>query len=275
MNLLKGFRKAADALPVHRLHARQLVYRELHHGEPELRLLAILTDPSRDFLDVGANRGVYSFYALSRFRKVFAVEAHPDMVVGLRRIIKADNEVLPVALSDEVGETTLHIPTRHGRDVFTRSSLQKDANPGFRLRTVTVPTTTIDQLGLREVGVLKIDVEGHESAVLCGGTETLRTVKPTCIVECEERHNAGGVERTFSFFDSINYRGYFLHRGKLRDVGEFDTAALQRSEAAKSLGGNRSPDYVNNFIFVHRDNDEHLTRVHEAFNVVSESARPQ
>jgi len=203
------------------------------------------------------------------------VEAHPDMVAGLRRIITSHNDVLPVALSDAVGETALHIPIRHGRDVFTRCSLQQDANPGFRLRTVTVPTTTIDELRLHEIGVVKIDVEGHESAVLDGATATLQTMRPTCIVECEERHNAGGVARTISFFDSLNYRGYFLHRGKLRDVGDFDTANLQRSEDAKSVGGKRSPDYVNNFIFVHRDNVAHLRRMHHAFNTVSEPARPQ
>lgn len=275
MNPLKSFRRVGDALPVHSLRARQLINRELRDGEPELRLLPILADLNRDFLDVGANRGVYSFYALGRFRKVIAVEAHPGMAAGLRRIIKADNEVLPIALSDDVGETTLHIPTRHGRDVFTRSSLQKDANPGYRLRTVAVPTTTIDHLGLGEIGLLKIDVEGHESAVLHGGTQTLQTAKPTCIVECEERHNAGGVARTFAFFDSIKYRGFFLHRGTLQDLGQFDPSVLQRPEDAKSLGGKRSPDYVNNFIFVHQHNDAHLARISAAFRNVSGSARPR
>lgn len=249
---------------MHSLRARLSAKWELRHGESELKLLSVLRDPHRDFLDIGANQGVYSCCALGHFRKVIAVEAHPDMVAALRRIPKLD-QVLAVALSDEIGEAVLHIPSRRGQDVLTRSSLRQDVNPGFDLRTVTVPTTTIDALELGGVGVIKIDVEGHEQAVLRGGTETLRTSKPTCIVETAERHNAGGVAQTFAFFDSMGYGGFFLHRGRLRDGRDFSIERFQRREEVKTVGGKRSADYVNNFIFVHRDNDSDLTRMTAAF----------
>jgi FkbM family methyltransferase len=246
------------------VRARHRVNRELHTGEPEIRLVPVLADPGMDFLDVGANDGVYSFFALGHFRRVVAVEAHPGLIGGLRRIINQDNQVLAIALSDEVGETTLHVPVRKGRDVSTRSSLQADANPGFALRTVTVPTTTIDHLGLDRLAVIKIDVEGHELSVLRGGTQTLKTSKPVCIVECEERHNAGGVAQAFAFFETLGYRGYFLHRGALHDGTDFDAAILQRAENTKAVGGGRSPDYVNNFVFVHPDNAVGLSRIRQA-----------
>ncbi|CAN7472540.1 FkbM family methyltransferase [Mycolicibacterium frederiksbergense] len=264
MRLLARIQQLAHALPVHSLRARLLVYRELRNGEAELKLVPILADGGKDFLDVGANQGVYAFRAMGHYRKVIAVEAHPGLVAGLRRIIRRDNEVLAVALSDEVGETSLHIPTLRGRDVDTRSSLLPTANPGFDLRTVTVPTTTIDALGLRRIGVIKIDVEGHELAVLRGAAETLRTAKPTCIVETAERHTPGGVAQTFTFFESMGYDGYFLHRGKLRDGTHFAINRFQRPEDRKAVGGRRSADYVNNFIFIHRENDSHLPRIRAA-----------
>ncbi|MCV7278612.1 FkbM family methyltransferase [Mycolicibacterium flavescens] len=244
--------------------ARHRVNRELDSGEPELKLLPLLADPDRDFLDVGANSGVYSFFALGRFRRVIAVEAHPDLIGGLRRIITGENQVLPVALSDDVGSTTLHVPVRRGRAVTTRCSLQPDANPGFALRTMTVPTTTVDHLGLDRLALIKIDVEGHELRVLHGAAQTLATTKPVCIVECEERHNPGGVEQSFAFFERIGYRGYYLHRGVLHQGADFDAATLQRPENAKSVGGGRSADYVNNFVFVHPDNAEGLRRVRQS-----------
>ncbi|MGV0643468.1 FkbM family methyltransferase [Mycolicibacterium sp. XJ879] len=243
------------------LRARQRVKRELAHGEPELKLVPMLADLQRDFLDVGANDGVYSYFALGHYRRVLAVEAHPGLVNALRRIVKDPNEVLATALSDEVGETTLHVPVRRGREVTTRSSLQADANPGFSLRAVPVPTTTVDRLGLDRLGVIKIDVEGHELKVLRGAAQTLATAKPVCIVECEERHNTGGIARAFAFFADLGYRGYFLHRGALHDGDEFDAATLQRAENAKTVDGGRSSDYVNNFIFVHPDNAEALARI--------------
>ena len=266
--LLHRFERAVDAIGVRAVIARERVWWSLRTGEPELGLLSLLGDRGADFLDVGANRGIYAYCALRHFRTVIAAEANPAMVAGLRRIIKRENTVLSVALSDAVGETTLHIPTHHGRDVSTRCSLQRDANPGFGLRTVTVPTTTIDELALARVGVIKIDVEGHESAVLRGARQTLRATQPTCIVECEERHNTGGVARTFAFFDTMGYRGYFLHRGRLRAVADFDITQLQRPENAKPLDGTRSGDYVNNFVFIHADNDGHLEKIGAAFGTV-------
>src|SRR5271165_2630590 len=43
--------------------ARRLLAYELAHGEPEIALIPILCTRDADFLDVGANVGVYSFYA--------------------------------------------------------------------------------------------------------------------------------------------------------------------------------------------------------------------
>lgn len=263
----RNIRRVADAMPIHSFVARQRVWWGLRRGEPELGLLSLLGDPSRDFLDVGANRGVYAFCALRHFRNVIAAEANPGMAADLRRIIRRNNQVLPVAMSDQVGETVLHIPTEDGHDVNTRCSVQADANPGLDLRTVTVPTTTIDELGLQQIAVIKIDVEGHELAVLRGGMGTLRRSGPTCIVESEERHNAGGVAQTFDFFDALGYNSYFLHRGALRKGADYDVTALQRPENAKSVGGGRSADYVNNFVFIHRENTTHLDRVRAAFSM--------
>lgn len=265
MSLIDSIQRQTGALGVHSLRARLLVNWELRNGEPELKLVSVLADSGQDFLDVGANQGVYAFRALGRYRKVIAVEANPGLVAGLRRIITMDNEVLAAALSDEVGETVLHIPTLHGRDVDTRSSLLESANPEFDLRTVTVPTTTIDSLQLRRVGVIKIDVEGHEQAVLRGATETLRTSKPTCIIETAEKHTPGGVARTFAFFESMGYSGFFLHRGMLRDGKDFDINIFQRPQNRKAVGGKRCADYVNNFIFIHRENESHLPRIRAAF----------
>lgn len=261
MGLTEKLKAVAGRLRGPRHFARLRVEAELRAGEVELRLLPVLADPDRDFLDVGANDGAYAYYALPHFRSVIAVEAHPDMSRWLRRIIEPRGKVLAVALSDHEGSATLHIPLRESQDVTTRSSLEADANPGFEARTIEVPMTTVDALALDRVGVIKIDVEGHEFAVLNGAVETLKTARPLCIVECEERHNPGGVAKAFAFFGALGYRAYFLHRGKLRPGEEFDPALLQDGDNAKPIGGGRSLDYVNNFIFVHPDNDGGLTRI--------------
>ena len=66
--------------------AKREVRKELAEGEPELSLLPLVCDPNLSFLDVGANRGVYSFYAKEYSKHVYAMEAHPDLLHHLRHL---------------------------------------------------------------------------------------------------------------------------------------------------------------------------------------------
>jgi FkbM family methyltransferase len=241
---------------------RHLAY-ELAHGEPEIALVPILCTHDADFLDVGANIGAYAFYAKSHARHVYAMEPNPALTRHLRAVLGKKGTVLTIGASDHVATAPFRIPVCEGNDIDTRSSLQEDANPNFESRQISIAIAPIDGLGLDHVGVLKIDVEGHELAALQGARRTLEQCRPVAIVECEERHNQGGVERAFRFFEGLDYRPYFIHRGQLRLGEEFDVARLQAAHGAKPVGGMRSPDYVNNFIFIHRDNSMALSRIRQ------------
>jgi FkbM family methyltransferase len=242
---------------------RRHLAHELAHGEPEIALVPILCSRDADFLDVGANIGAYSFYAKSHSRHVYAMEPNPALTHHLRAVLGKKGTVLTMGASDHVATAPFCIPFRNGNDVDTRSSLQEDANPDFESRKINIAIAPIDSLGLDHVGVVKIDVEGHELAALNGARRTLEQCRPVAIVECEERHNQGGVERAFRFFDSLGYRPYFIHGGQLRLGEEFDVARFQAAHGAKPVGGMRSPDYINNFIFIHRDNSVALSRIRQ------------
>ncbi len=247
---------------VRRAVRRHLAH-ELAHGEPEIALLPILCAPDADFLDVGANIGAYSFYAKSHSRHVYAIEPNPALTLHLRAVLGKKGTVLTMGASDHVATAPFCIPVRNGNDVHTRSSLQEDANPDFESRKIDIAIAPIDGLGLDRVGVVKIDVEGHELAALQGARRTLERCRPVAIVECEERHNRGGVERAFRFFGDLGYRPYFIHGGELRHGEEFDVARFQAAHDAKPPGGMRSTDYVNNFIFIHRDNSVAPSRIRQ------------
>lgn len=244
--------------------ARIRLWRELWGGEPELRLIPTICDSKAGFLDVGANEGVYSLYARRYCRHVYALEPHPELAQRLTGILGDSGTVIPVAASDHAGTERLNIPMRDEHDVHTRSSLEADANPGFPTREVDVRLARVADLDLPEIGVIKIDVEGHELQAVKGARPLLVASHPILIVECEERHHRGGVARLIGYLEGIGYEGYFLHRGRLRPAAEFDPDQLQRLEAAKDPNGQRSPDYVNNFLFVERGNPAQLARIRAA-----------
>jgi hypothetical protein len=91
------------------------------------------------------------------------------------------------------------------------------------------------------VGFVKIDVEGHEEAVLDGAQCLEKRSRPVYMIEIEERHNPGSVSRMARRFASRDYDVMFFDGCSMRGIAEFD---LQRDQ---SIGSSR---YINNFFFL-------------------------
>ncbi|MFZ0747569.1 MAG: FkbM family methyltransferase [Terracidiphilus sp.] len=254
-----------------RLLMRLRVSKELKRGEPELKLVQCICNRSELSIDVGANRGVYAYLFSRHSERVLAVEPHPLMVEHLKKSLPGSVWVLNFAASDEEGECEFHIPQQAGRDVDSRCSLEAGANGEFTTRTITVERKRLDKLSMggRSVGVIKIDVEGHELSTLRGITGLIVQSKPTIIVESEARHHSGAPQNVFQFLLQFGYRGYFVHRGNLRVLDEFSADRFQASNAEKAVDGKRSPDYVNNFLFIHPSRAGVLDRVKRIFPLIS------
>jgi hypothetical protein len=124
-------------------------------------------------------------------------------------------------------------------------------------RSLLVDVTTLDNFFStqdRGPDFLKIDVEGHELAVLEGARQILELHRPAILVECEARHRPNGdVCPVFDLLHSHGYTGSFFQNGQRRPLAEFDPAEHQRIIEGSAL--NPRGD-VNNFAFVaaaHRD----------------------
>jgi hypothetical protein len=118
-------------------------------------------------------------------------------------------------------------------------------------RYLTVPVTTLDDFFAtqsRQPHFLKIDVEGHELAVLHGARRTLETHRPRILVECEARHRPDGdVQPALDFLKSLGYVGSFFINRTRQPLAAFNPDVHQRIDPAnpRSLPAG----YVNNFAF--------------------------
>ncbi len=93
-----------------RLHQHFRAWREYLRGERELRLLSGLLDPARNSVDIGAHKGVYTYWMQRYSRHVYAFEPNPRMYRVLCAGVRGNVTTSPVALSDISGRSRLRIP---------------------------------------------------------------------------------------------------------------------------------------------------------------------
>jgi FkbM family methyltransferase len=192
---------------------------------------------------------------LSRLvRHVHAFEPHPRLAYILRRNLPDNVHVYNQAVSSQAGRAVLTVPV-FNRPVEGMASISPGSGifgQAQRVTRVRVQCTTLDRLAGRDIGFVKIDVEGHEMQVLAGAAVLIAQQRPVFLIEVEERHRAGAVQAAFDYFSGKNYAGFFVWKVNLRPVERF-SMAMQDLTLVVPGAPRRSSDYVNNFIFIARE----------------------
>jgi FkbM family methyltransferase len=251
----EGKRAIKSILPQPLLNWREVQYFE-KYGEIELHILEFLCDPARDAIDIGANDGCYVHFLKRYSRRVYAFEPQPILTERLRRKFPHDVVVKQIALSRAPGTAELRMPLVDGLLVTGCSTISHHAAATYPAhQAISVPTDALDNIYSGDVGIIKIDVEGYEDAVLDGARKTIARCNPTVIVEVMEHLSPGGYQRVSEYFRTLGYRGYFIWGREFLPLEAFDCAAMQRNEDKPSLAArlethDRFPSYVYNFIFL-------------------------
>lgn len=173
-----GFRMSCD---VAEMMQRQFYYFGTYLIEEEIiRCWQSMAKGAKTIFDVGANAGIYSLAALAvqPGADVHAFEPTPEIAKRLRATAKLNGldqlYVHELAVSSKTGSATLH-----------RFRGELDANEGMNFIThrtgsegETVQTVCLDQFceerSIDNIDLLKVDVQGHEHAVLKGAERLIR-----------------------------------------------------------------------------------------------------
>jgi FkbM family methyltransferase len=156
-----------------------------HHGIYEFAVVEAifrLVDPTDNFLDVGANLGYMTSAAVAAGAKnVISFEPHPDLFARLSRNMSHWIAARPAAarrvavrqaaISSKSGMAALRVPRAGFVGNQGLSTLESvSGQDAYDLIDVTTTTLdrVIDDIG-EAVGVMKIDIEGHELQAFAGG----------------------------------------------------------------------------------------------------------
>ena len=200
-------------------------------------------------IDIGANVGDTAVAALKSFphAKVICFEPVPTTFGVLQRTLAEYAErvhLYPQALSSRSGTALINITSFHGANSLEpQSQHHRQFNPHVREeRREEISLTTLDELAdslpTRYADVVKIDVEGHELAVLQGGSQFFRHRVDTLIVEIAFQRDSAWEEQSFlkihTLLDEYGFRLiniYDIHRSETDDmmVTQMDCVFRHRS----------------------------------------------
>ncbi len=227
--------------------------------EPEMKLLDLLCARDRTSVDVGAKLGMYTYRLLRHSRDVVAFEPIPLLSRMLTTVFSGRAvRIEPRALSDAAGQVTMRIPYGSNGEVKLGRSTIEAANAlahddVARIEEIEVEVTTLDACAVADVGFIKIDVEGHELAVLRGATRTISRDRPTLLIEANDRHHPGAVANVRELLTGLGYRGMVLVGRRLRTLDSMGDPELLHEQA------------LENFIFVHESRPDVLQRLEQRF----------
>jgi len=239
-------------MPVRIRARRMLEGARRANRDAELEMVDLLVGPDEWAIDVGAHVGLYTAAMLESAHHVVAFEPDPWAAMALKQLFTDRVNLLEAAASDVPGAAVIHVPRIREDLAHARATLEPAVARGLENEEVAVLRVRIDDLALERVGLVKVDVEGHEQSVLRGAESTLRRCQPALIIESEVRHREDGPAEVERYLGGLGYAGMFAYGDELLPFEAFRPGVHQREElrAAIEAGEGHAGHYANNFIFL-------------------------
>lgn len=201
--------------------AREIIAKRAYDWPPEFSIRA-----GESVVDLGANAGVFSLYAAAQGASVVSVEAQDGFYPLLQHLFRLNGLEPPRVVHALVGS---------GTGVFHRPENRLTASHWGSQPMRATLAELIAILGLPEVDMLKVDIEGSEYDLFMNSdAPTLRRIK-RITMEVHTEH--GDVQHLIAHFAAAGF-DVFIANGELRRVaslgGPFGFLYAQRRDDGRN-----------------------------------------
>jgi FkbM family methyltransferase len=205
-------------------------------------LFSLLVRPGDRCVDVGANVGVHTVRLAKlagQHGQVIAIEPDPEIMRRAQRNVALNGletvKLVNAAASDQPGEMQLYRPSPWDTNRARASLLH---HPYLTGAATTVPVITLDDVCADErVSLIKIDVEGHEAAVVRGAAATIGRNMPSIIFEYAPELLHRAAQSPFQWLTERGYVMFIIRAARHRITGRV-RLALDRTVEQPRHGGN-------------------------------------
>ena len=184
-------------------------------------------------IDVGANAGYYAIPLSFMFESVYAFEPIPKIYKKLKKNIELNEiqniVVYPEAVGAEDGKATFYYQESIDDDKNINiglSSFSKRNN--FKTKKFEVKVNQLDTLFVgQNIGLIKIDVEGHEFLVFQGARNLLARKKPVVVWEASMNISRDNALLAYNFLTDLSYSHFLITNDNLLvPLSESDMSTL-------------------------------------------------
>lgn len=197
-------------------------------------------------IDVGANRGIYTYWMSKKVGKngaVISFEPQPELIAPMKsflNVMRINNvSIINKGLSDNNSILELR------REKVGCGGASFEYHSGDR-EGVSVGVVRMDDY-LKEfpvstpISFIKVDVEGHELNMFKGARETILKHKPILLFECH--HNEAESGELFMFLKDCGYNGFFFSGDEKIPYTEFNKYPYRKKTESHR-----------NYVFMYEDN---------------------
>jgi len=237
-----------------RIHSLQLeTIKNKKSIEPELLLLDNFIKMDDVCIDVGGNKGYYTykFEQLTQSSNIYTFEPILANYKFLKKLFHQCH-IFNYALSNKNCISKFKIPIVNNKLLHTRGKLDfkiiEENETDFQ--TVNVECITLDSFvntrNIKKIDFMKVDVEGNELNVIHGATESIKKFKPTILIEIEQRVHDFDINKIFNYILELGYEinFYDLENLELKSINNFSISEHQNYNNIKTI------KYINNFFCI-------------------------